>query len=147
MWSILFVCYEPHIPHAVHRITRRSRTATGPRTLLLCTRGRLRCPQAIGRSMSIRYYSWEYGAVRNFAIYKGNGLLFVIHFPVAQCKLWGVMHLHAWCSSQRSMRRCRRLACVCGWAYVLSRCCRYNSRSCCRLSGPSFAIASCTTGI
>ena len=29
MGGMLFVCSEPHLPHAVHRTTRRSSTDTG----------------------------------------------------------------------------------------------------------------------
>ena len=45
-----------------------------------------------------------------------------------------------------SLQRGRRLSCVGGGRYVRPTCCRYNSRSCRRRSGPSFASASCTTG-
>ena len=74
MGGMLFVCSEPHLPHAVHRTTRRSSTDTGPRTPSLCTRARLRLArvvythQAIGRFMGTRCYSWECGAVLKFAI-------------------------------------------------------------------------------
>jgi hypothetical protein len=77
---------------------------------------------ALGMDLGSLCFSWEYGAVTKHTL------------PVTEIMLWE--------------GACIRKQCILsGGQCVPPSCCRYNSRSCARRSGPSSANASWTTGL
>ena len=153
MGGMLFVCSAPHLPHAVHRTTRRSSTDTG------------REPHYSARVLD--FDSLALSMSSGHRPFHGHPLLFMgvrgrTEVRNLNRQWWAYCFsssrlLSAGCRGGRASARwvlfaagvCRGAAGyrVCGGGrYVRPTCCRYNSRSCRRRSGPSFASASCTTG-